>query len=184
MELKDYTDLISTVVSVGGFVISVITLRILRNTLKESIDINRKQYELIAIEANRAAREIRPRFKFRYEVSNDADRQWLIIQSDQHLAKNISIEFERGVTVPESIYIVEELTFDFVDVGWERPIMYGDHGGDPFSSLTAWPVTIYIKYFDEDGREYEQRFRQEPPQRAMSPAYHITYPPQLKSEMI
>ncbi|RWY50974.1 hypothetical protein [Mucilaginibacter gilvus] len=145
------TDIITTAVYVASLAVSIATLRILVVTLKETIDLNRKQLELITFELNKAAREIRPEFLM-YRDCNEKTCSITII-----CEKNIAFN------------VTTSINFD-AHMDDKGNLIYQSHKYEPFYKVgdTVWTSTypkdedisngfFRLEFMDDDGRKYEQR---------------------------
>ncbi len=145
------TDIITTGVYVASLAISFVTLRILVITLKENIELNRKQSELIEFSLKKAAREIRPEFELK---TTDDDQDWLLCITCK---KNIAHR------------VTSSINFD-ISRDSNGNLIYQNHKFEPFykPGTEIWrakfPKTedipngfFRLEYMDEDGRKYEQR---------------------------
>jgi hypothetical protein len=147
----EVTDIISSAASLGSLFISIVTIRILSVTLKETVDLNRKQLELITFEINKAAREIRPEFSL--TTSSMGKVSFITVACEKNIAFNVStsINFDASMDDNGSLIYQNHNYESFYKPG--ATVWTGSYVSEEFPTNGFFR----LQYMDEDGRKYEQR---------------------------
>src|SRR6478735_1818952 len=152
--MKDFsiTEIIQAAAAVGALIVGIVTLRLVLVTLQAQLDLNRAQYDLLKIESNRAAREIRPTFV--------ATQNHFVIGSTEY-----SLECKTGTALSLTIYQTQVFTINDNHL-YSKKNKLNFAQVNPGQVLKNYNIVtegfetshfdLLLSYTDEDGRAYSQ----------------------------
>ncbi|MFD0767288.1 hypothetical protein ACFQZI_20710 [Mucilaginibacter lutimaris] len=153
--MKDFsiTDMIQAAAAVGALIVGIVTLRLVLVTLKAQLDLNRAQYDLLKIESNRAAREIRPVFVAKRINSSKSSASYAIL-CEKNIARDITI-------YSENVNLIHGAEFNSTFKSHsEKHLNPGNLLREYYihkNGAETTEVYLIVSYEDEDGRAYAQR---------------------------
>ena len=149
-------EILTIAVYFGSFIIGIVTLRILIVTLKETVDLNRKQLELIQVSINQAAREIRPEFELKKVYPVLIQSNYILkITCLKYVANQVGLTANYDASRDGYGNLIYHNLFAKDDIIPPGEIVWSAN----FKDGEPGPTNGFFRllYADDDGRKYEQR---------------------------